>query len=110
MNYILFDCVTVMVSNIMVVDNDCDWDNLTVKASNNLEKKVFNEVDTLLEILRDFKGTCILVSNELGMGVVPDNPLGRIFRDIAGRVNQKIAGFSDEAYFLISGIPMKIKG
>lgn len=109
-DFILFDCITVMVSNIMVVDNDCDWNNLTVEKSNELENKVFNEIDSLLEILKDFKGTSILVSNELGMGIVPDNALGRIFRDIAGRVNQKIAKFSDEAYFLVSGIPVKIKG
>jgi adenosylcobinamide kinase/adenosylcobinamide-phosphate guanylyltransferase len=54
-------------------------------------------------------GTSIIVSNELGMGLVPIYPLGRYFRDIAGRINQKIAKHSDEVYFVVSGIPMKIK-
>jgi adenosylcobinamide kinase/adenosylcobinamide-phosphate guanylyltransferase len=43
------------------------------------------------------------------MGLVPDNPLGRIFRDIAGRVNQSIAGEADRAYMVVSGIPLRIK-
>jgi adenosylcobinamide kinase/adenosylcobinamide-phosphate guanylyltransferase len=52
----------------------------------------------------------ILVTNELGMGLVPENALGRIFRDIAGRMNQVLAKAADEVYFCVSGIPVKIKG
>ena len=108
-DYILFDCITVMISNIMVLDNDCDWDNITVDRAGQIENEVLNEIDSLLEVISDFNGTSILVSNELGMGIVPGNPLGRIFRDIAGRVNQKIANISNEAYLVVSGVPVKIK-
>ena len=51
----------------------------------------------------------MLSSNELGMGIVPSYPLGRYFREIAGKMNQFVADIADEAYFIVSGIPMKIK-
>ena len=51
----------------------------------------------------------ILVSNEVGMGIVPDNSLARMFRDIAGRANQTLAAAADEVHVVISGIPLKLK-
>ena len=51
----------------------------------------------------------VVVSNELGMGIVPAYPLGRYFREIAGKMNQIVAENADEVYFVVSGIPMKIK-
>ena len=56
------------------------------------------------------KTKVIVVSNEVGLGIVPANKLGRDFRDIAGRVNQIAAGRADELFFMIAGIPTKIKG
>ncbi len=58
---------------------------------------------------KGLRGDALLVSNEVGLGLVPPAPLGRYYRDIAGKMNQMIARFADEAYFLVSGIPMKIK-
>jgi adenosylcobinamide kinase/adenosylcobinamide-phosphate guanylyltransferase len=57
-------------------------------------------------------GVCSLyiVSNEVGMGIVPENETARKFRDMAGTVNQKIAEISDEVYMMVAGIPMKVKG
>jgi adenosylcobinamide kinase/adenosylcobinamide-phosphate guanylyltransferase len=52
--------------------------------------------------------TLIIVSNELGLGIVPNDPVSRFYRDVHGRMNQKTASFSDYAYFLISGIPVRI--
>ena len=51
----------------------------------------------------------IFVSNDVGMGIVPEKKIGRVFRDISGKANQIIANFSDEVYFLIAGIPMRLK-
>jgi adenosylcobinamide kinase / adenosylcobinamide-phosphate guanylyltransferase len=51
----------------------------------------------------------VLITNEIGMGIVPENPMARAFRDIAGRVNQAIADMADEVWLLVSGIPVKIK-
>jgi adenosylcobinamide kinase/adenosylcobinamide-phosphate guanylyltransferase len=56
-----------------------------------------------------FSGTCIVVSNEVGLGIVPDNALARRFRDLAGIMNQRMARTADDVYFLAAGIPMKIK-
>ena len=63
----------------------------------------------LVAAIKDFDGSCIVVSNEVGLGIVPDNPLARKFRDFAGMLNQKIAQAANEVYFTASGIPVKIK-
>jgi adenosylcobinamide kinase/adenosylcobinamide-phosphate guanylyltransferase len=108
--YILFDCITVMLSNLMTVDNNFDWDSVNQKTVNEIESVMNKEVNELLEKANEFEGETIIVSNELGMGIVPNSPLGRYYRDIAGRVNQNIARMADEVYLLVSGIPLKIKG
>lgn len=51
----------------------------------------------------------IMVTNEVGWGLVPENPLGRQFRDLAGLFNQKVAAISDEVYLMVAGIPVKVK-
>jgi adenosylcobinamide kinase / adenosylcobinamide-phosphate guanylyltransferase len=108
--YILIDCVTIMVSNLMILGNNIDWDTANIETVNNIEKNIHVEINKLLDIARGFSGETIIVSNELGMGVVPPAPLGRYYRDIAGRVNQIIANAADTVYFIVSGIPIKIKG
>ncbi len=92
---ILIDCLTLLVSNLIL--------------SGKSEAQVLNKIEETLVALRGKKAKIILVSNEVGLGIVPDNKLGRIFRDIAGKVNQLIAKEAREVYFTISGIPMKIK-
>jgi adenosylcobinamide kinase/adenosylcobinamide-phosphate guanylyltransferase len=57
----------------------------------------------------DLSGTVIFVTNEVGMGIVPDNALSRRFRDLAGRCNQVIAGAADRVVFMVSGIPVTVK-
>jgi adenosylcobinamide kinase / adenosylcobinamide-phosphate guanylyltransferase len=108
--YILIDCLTIMVSNLLVLENIIDWDKVDIAIVNNIEKTVQTEINKLLEFARSFNGETIIVSNELGMGVVPPVPLGRYYRDIAGRVNQIAADTADLVYFVVSGIPLKIKG
>jgi len=92
---VLLDCLTLWLSNIMARTGSND--------------EISARVDELTSGLRDFAGACIVVSNEVGLGIVPDNPLARRFRDLAGFANQKLAQASDEAYLLAAGIPMKIK-
>jgi adenosylcobinamide kinase / adenosylcobinamide-phosphate guanylyltransferase len=108
--FILVDCITIMVSNLMILENNIDWDTVNIGIVNNVEKTVQEEINKLLDFARGFRGETIIVSNELGMGVVPPAPLGRYYRDIAGRVNQIIASTADSVYFIVSGISMKIKG
>ncbi len=108
--YVLIDCITLMVSNLMILENDIDWDAVDTGTVDNIEKNVHAEINKLLKFAAGFSGETIIVSNELGMGVVPPAPLGRYYRDIAGRMNQIVAESADAVYFIVSGIPMKIKG
>jgi adenosylcobinamide kinase/adenosylcobinamide-phosphate guanylyltransferase len=68
-----------------------------------------HEVETLCGALAHGEGTIVLVANEVGLGIVPDNELARRFRDIAGRANQRIAAIADEVYFVAAGIPLTLK-
>jgi len=106
---ILFDCVTIMVSNQMLLDRNIDWDNTSVETVKEIENDIAKQVKKLIDILKNFNGISVIVSNELGMGLVPPYPLGRHFRDIAGRVNKMLAKEADEAFFMVSGLPIKLK-
>lgn len=106
---ILFDCVTVMVTNLMLGDPSIDWDQISHLEIDDIEEKINIEISELLATVREQDIHLVIVSNELGMGIVPENRLARIFRDIAGRINQKIANEADEAYFIVSGQALKLK-
>lgn len=93
---IIIDCLTIFISNLL----------LDKRSDSYIE----NEVILILKMLKKSKFDSILISNEVGLGIVPDNPLARKFRDLAGRINQRLADMSDKVYFIISGLPIKIKG
>ena len=111
-NNLLVDCLTNMITNIIFENQNIDWNNferkLYIQTLKKLNKNVENSVDELLNITNQFENT-VIVSNELGMGLVPSYPLGRYFREIAGKMNPIVAEKADEVYFVVSGIPMKIK-
>jgi len=91
----LLDCLTLWLSNIM--------------AHTSGDGAVVDRHGELISAINDFAGSCIIVSNEVGLGIVPDNPLARKFRDFAGILNQKMALAADEAYFIAAGMPVRIK-
>ena len=68
------------------------------------------EIEQLIDCINKHKCIFIVVSNEVGLGLVPDNKLGRVYRDLLGKANQLLAQHADEIYFMASGIPVKIKG
>lgn len=105
---VLLDCLTNMVSNLLL-DNHVDWDMVTPSEVNEMEHKIILEIDNLLARINSHRGDFVIVSNELGMGLVPPYPLGRYFRDISGRINQRIAEESHEAYMVVSGLKVKLK-
>jgi adenosylcobinamide kinase/adenosylcobinamide-phosphate guanylyltransferase len=105
---ILIDCVTIMVTNIMLRE-PVDWENAPPADISLVERAVLKEVDIIINLSKELNGKVITVSNETGMGIVPPNALGRAFRDIAGRVNQRIAQNAGAVYFCVSGIPVRIK-
>lgn len=100
---LLVDCLTLWLSNIIG------------SRPGNAQPLVEEEISRFVRVLSDFKGSTArsslyVVSNEVGMGIVPDNRLARFFRDMAGRLNQEVAGVADEVYLVVSGIPLKVKG
>ena len=107
-NNMLVDCLTNMVSNIIFEKRDVDWNNPTKKDLEKCDELVKKHVQELINIVDKFENV-IIVSNEIGMGIVPEYPLGRYFREIAGKMNKLIANIANEVYFVVSGIPMKIK-
>ena len=96
---VLIDCLTLLVSNLL--GNEPDYS----KA----EKQVMAEINELIACIDKLDASFIIVSNEVGMGLVPETSLGRIYRDILGKANQLIAQHASEVYFMAAGIPVKIK-
>ena len=93
---ILLDCLTLWISNLLMAEEK--------------EERILKEADRLIQACQKTGCSLIIVGNEVGMGIVPDNPQARVFRDLSGLIQQKIAGEADEVYFLVSGIARKIKG
>lgn len=91
---ILVDCLTLWISNLILNNNDVDMS----KAALGLARS-----------LKDAQCPVIMVSNEVGTGIVPENRLARLFRDAAGILNQKIATCSDRVIWMVAGIPVPIK-
>lgn len=89
---ILLDCLTLWLSNLMFSNSDLD-----------------HEVNKLIQAIEGFTGRLIIVSNELGMSIVPENALAREFRDGAGLLNQKVAAACDEVFFVAAGLPLRLK-
>ena len=89
---VLVDCLTLWLSNLMEAEIDPD-----------------RESERLVECLWAIDGPVILVSNEVGLGIVPDNELARRFRDHAGRLNQTVAACADQVFFIAAGLPMRLK-
>lgn len=105
---VLLDCVTVMITNLMM-DSISDWDNISVEDAGKVEKLVIDELDKLINYFEELDKILIIVTNEVGLGIVPMYPSARLFRDMAGRANQKLASTADEVHMCVSGIPLKIK-
>ena len=95
---VLVDCLTLWISNLMF---RTEWFS---------EADMRKETEKLIVALKNFPGTAVLVINEVGQGIVPENELARRFRDCSGRCGQMIAAAADEVWYCVCGIPMKIKG
>ena len=108
-NVILLDCITVMVTNLLLEYPGIDYDNAGYEDFAEAEKAIKKEVEELLAGVRESEAAVIMVTNELGSGIVPENILSRVFRDIAGRINQYIAEQCDEVIMTVCGLPLKLK-
>ncbi|MDE0132609.1 MAG: bifunctional adenosylcobinamide kinase/adenosylcobinamide-phosphate guanylyltransferase [bacterium] len=93
----LIDCITLWVSNLL----------LSMEGHPDAERRAVDETRRLLELMQDSQAAWIVVSNEVGMGIVPASPLGREFRDALGRVNQMIAARSSRVLLMVAGLPFE---
>jgi adenosylcobinamide kinase / adenosylcobinamide-phosphate guanylyltransferase len=89
---VLIDCLTLWLSNVMLAGADVEAETARFEQS-----------------LIGRTGPVVLVANEVGLGIVPENALARRFRDAAGRLNQRLAGLADSVVLLVAGIPVKVK-
>jgi adenosylcobinamide kinase / adenosylcobinamide-phosphate guanylyltransferase len=89
---VLVDCLTLWVTNLMMAERD-----------------IAEETRRLAASFRGLQGPVVFVSNEVGLGIVPDNAMARAFRDHAGRLHQEVAAVAGAVYFLVAGIPMTVK-
>lgn len=94
-NAFLVDCVTLWITNLLFAHDD--------------SAIVLGQVKKLTEMFGRLKTPLVLVSNEVGMGIVPENRLARQFRDLAGEANEIIAAVADEVYVTFSGLPLRLK-
>lgn len=90
---VLIDCMTLWLSNLMYAGRD-----------------IADEVEQLSELFPLLAGDVIMVANEVGMGLVPENSEGRAFRDAQGRLNQRLAAIADHVEFVAAGLPLRLKG
>ena len=106
-NYIL-DCITVFTFNKLF---EVAGDSLLVNSAMQkvIEDKTLSSIFELIDKCNAGGSNLIMITNEVGDSIVPDNPLSRSYRDILGRINQKIAAKSDSVYMTFCGIPLKIK-
>lgn len=99
---VLLDCLTLLASNAMLSAN-------AEPTPDEAEAAVEVEVDALLHALDGSEATWIVVTNEVGLGLVPANSLGRAYRDALGRANQRLAAVADEVVMMVAGLPLRLK-
>lgn len=99
---LLLDCLTLLVTNLLLAHQD--------ESPAKIEAVVQAELEAILSAHQKLEVPLIVVSNEVGLGVVPPYPLGRLYRDVLGRANQQLAAAADRVLFLVAGLPMVIKG
>ncbi len=93
---ILLDCLTLWLSNLLI-----KWDD---------DSRIIKETEKLIDTIKQSQTSFLIVSNEVGMGIVPADPLTRRFRDLSGMANQKMAEAAHTAILMVSGIPVFLKG
>ena len=99
---ILLDCLTLLVSNILLAKES--------QPAEKIEKAVQTEIEAILVARKRLDVPLIVVSNEVGLGLVPPYAVGRLYRDVLGRANQQLAAFADRVLFMVAGLPVIVKG
>ena len=103
---VIVDCITLLVSNILGQYADQTGEHIDASL---VEEEVNGEIGELVECLKHLDASVIMVTNEVGLGLVPANQMGRLYRDLLGKANQRLAEQADEVYLMVSGLPVLIK-
>jgi len=103
---VILDCITLLVSNVI---SQCSGDAEQVSPEF-IEDRLALEIKELVECINATNASFIVVSNEVGMGLVPENRLGRLYRDLLGMANQELALHADEFYLMVAGVAIRVKG
>ncbi len=106
---VMIDCITNLIFQVIDRYKRDDLEVLANKEEEKIEKEVLMFFEDFIKILKKSDLNIIVISNEIGMGVVPAFPLGRVFRDLMGTVNKEMADVSDEVYFFIAGLKQRLK-
>lgn len=103
---VIVDCITLLVNNIFSQYSDPTGEQIDAPS---VEKEVMAEIDGLLDCINQVNASFIIVTNEVGLGLVPANKMSRLYRDLLGRANQTLAQRADEIYLMVAGIPLLVK-
>lgn len=101
---VLLDCLTMLASNVLLALGDD-----TKTGSHQAEAALNAEIEAILSAHQSADYEMIIISNEVGLGLVPPYPLGRIYRDALGRANQRLAAKADQVFFMVAGLPLALK-
>jgi len=93
---VIIDCITLFLTNLMMAELS--------------DEDILSKIQKTVDTAKEANFPVIIVSNEIGLGLVPANEMGRRFRDLSGFANQTIAKNAEEVYFMVSGLPLKVKG
>ena len=97
---VLIDCLTLLISNLLRDEPDYP----------EAEKRVTSEINEFIAAMDKLDASFVIVSNEVGMGLVPETKLGRIYRDLLGKANQLLASHATEVYLMVACLPVRVKG
>jgi adenosylcobinamide kinase/adenosylcobinamide-phosphate guanylyltransferase len=104
---VVVDCLTMLVSNVLPgTERGSSENNIDTQQA---QIRVAAEIQSLVELMDESNAVFIIVSNEVGLGMMPEDRFARAYRDLLGKANQLVAEHADEVYFMISGIPIKVK-
>jgi adenosylcobinamide kinase/adenosylcobinamide-phosphate guanylyltransferase len=99
---VVLDCITLLASNLLLtLPEEC--------SQSEANRVILAEIEALLSLIQVHPATWILVSNEVGMGIVPPYRLGRVYRDVLGAANQRLAQAADEVILMVAGLPWRLK-
>lgn len=105
---ILLDCVTLWLTNLLLADYPEDVSENPFDFEEK-EKTILKQVHTVARLAQEITPQVILVTNEVGQGIVPDNPISRAYRDLAGRANQILGQAANKVYWVVAGCPLEVK-